>query len=196
MVRHTALRAILLGTLAFASCSDGPPAPSPVPANPGPPPGTGGNSNPASGLYGLTLTIGPSCTILPEAERTRQYSARLADDGPGRYVVTLGDASFMEAPGCIPLRCNQFRAVDEGDAMRLILDPDNEWHGGYMTEKMTSGTWLILQGLLSAVRHPSLIEASGAANVGYCRTAGSQYSFPCSDYVSCDADLKLVFAKN
>jgi hypothetical protein len=68
----------------------------------------------------------------------------------------------MQAPGCILLGCNQFRAVEEADTMRFILENDDEWHGGYRTERMTSGTWLTIRGQLRAARHPSLIEASGA----------------------------------
>jgi hypothetical protein len=82
MVRHTALRAVLLGTLTFTACGDSPQAPDPIPqptAAPSPPPDTGRNNNAASGLYGLTLTIGSECTALPEAERTRKYSARLSE---------------------------------------------------------------------------------------------------------------------
>lgn len=205
MSRRIALFGILLSTLAVASCADSPQAPSPPPQsqasaspsppNPGAPPDTGKNSNPASGLYGLTLTIGPSCTILPEAKRTRQYSARLADDGPGRYVVTLGDASFLTGPVCTieGLDCNQFRAVEEADTMRFVME-SGEWHGGTIVERTTAGTWLEIYGEAVGARHPSSIEASGSGGVWYCPTS-SGYPFPCFGSVACKSDLRLVFAK-
>lgn len=144
MTRRIAIYGILLGSFAITSCGGGPAAPSPVPErppsasgppNPVPPANPGGNVNPASGVYGLTLTIGSECAAVPDAEKIRKYTARLDDDGSGRYVVTLGEASFMQAPGCIPLGCNQFRAVEEADTIRFILDPENEWHGGYITDE-------------------------------------------------------------
>ena len=144
------MRAVLFVSLVAAACSSpqgttptSNPVPN-VPATPSTPtpPDKGANNNAASGLYALTLTIGPECTGVPESERTRKYSARLSDDGPERYMVTLGDAIFF--PSCFPLKCNQFRAVEEADTIRFSLS--DEWLGGHITEQATSGPWLEISG--------------------------------------------------
>jgi len=176
------LSSILFGTLAAASCGGAPTLTAPP-----------SNVNAASGLYGLTLTVGSECASLPEAERTRRYSARLSDDGPGRYVVTLIDGTFRQDNGCIPLGCNQFRAVEDGPTMRFSLENNAEWSGGYITEKTTAGTWLEIYGMAAGAFHPTVIEASGPGKVLYCSFPG-EYSCSARS-VSCQSDVKYVFTR-
>jgi hypothetical protein len=204
--RRMTLRGILLGTLAVASCGEGLPAPSPVPERPPsvspgppspvPPPNSGGNVNAASGLYGLTLTIGSQCTAVPEAEKIRRYTARLDDDGPGRYVVTLSDATFLTGLVCTlsGLGCHQFRVVEEAETIRFSLGNNDDWHGGYITEQTKSGTWLAITGDAIGARHASSIQASGRTDSWYCATP-SGYPYPCSAIAFCTSDLRRVFTK-
>lgn len=196
---------VLVGLL--AGCADMPAAPGPanalpnVPAQPTPP-GPPSNINPASGLYDLTLTIGSECTGLPETERVRKYSARLDDDGPERYVVTLGGATFMQNSACIPLGCNQFRGLESAGTMRFSLDNSDEWHGGYITEQTASGGWIVIYGEASGSRTSASIEAIGAANMWHCPLA-SGFPFPslCGGpaspvpSITCTADMRLAFTK-
>ena len=169
MNRTPAVRAVLFVALAAAACG-GPPGPTyPGPAVPGPPNAptpadTGANTNAASGLYSLTLTIGAECTAVPESDRTRKYSARLSDDGPGRYIVTLGDAAFTQFNACIPLGCNQFRASEDGNTMRFSLE-NQEWWGGYITEITSDRAWMSIHGEAAGARRATAIEASGPGHV-------------------------------
>jgi hypothetical protein len=124
---------------------------------------------------------------------SNQYSARLADDGPGRYVVTLSNATFLQDNNCIPRGCNQFRAVEDGATLRFSLENNDEWSGGYITEKTTAGTWLEIYGIAAGVFHPTVIEASGPGKVLYCSFPGA---WSCSARnVSCQSNLKYVFTR-
>jgi hypothetical protein len=183
MTRSLALGAVLLLTQAVASCGGS------HPTSPGRPP----DVNAASGLYGLTLTVGSDCASLPEEERTRQYTARLSDDGPAKYIVTLTDATFRQDSVCIPLGCNQFRATEDGETLRFSLASADDWSGGYITEKTAAGTWLEILGLAAGPLHPTVIEASGPGKVFYCSFPGA---YSCGGRTeSCQSTLKYVFTR-
>jgi hypothetical protein len=102
MIRQMAVFGFVLGAAAVSACDGSPqvppavlPSPSPLisPVLPVPP-----ASSPE--LYTLTLGLDASCTVVPEQERTRKYTATLQDLGEGRRVVTLSDARFLGGPIC------------------------------------------------------------------------------------------------
>jgi len=47
-----------------------------------------------AGTYTLTLTISPSCTVVPEDQRTRVYTATIAQDA-ARLTIQLSGANFV-----------------------------------------------------------------------------------------------------
>ncbi len=95
------------------------------------------------GRYTLTLTHG--CTEVPAAARTRTYTASIEPAASG-FVITLSDAEFLEGRICTAtasrLGCHQFLASREADRVRFDLINADEWHGGYITERIPPGTWL------------------------------------------------------
>jgi hypothetical protein len=197
MNRSITARTVLFVSLAVAACG-GPQGPTPypgpmVPGTPNSPtPGdTGASNNAASGLYSLTLTIGAECTAVPESDRTRKYSARLSDDGPGRYIVTLGDAAFLNTNACIPLGCNQFRAAEDGDTIRFSLENNENW-GGYITEITEGSKWLSIYGEAEGSRRGAVIEASGTGHGWYCPTPGGP---PCPASRTCESRMSYVFER-
>ena len=50
-----------------------------------------------AGTYGVRLTISPSCSIVPNDQKTRTYTATIAQD-MARLSVKLGDANFVAGP--------------------------------------------------------------------------------------------------
>ena len=51
-----------------------------------------------AGTYGVTLTISPSCSIVPNDQKTRTYTATIGQD-MARVNVQLGDAKFVVVSG-------------------------------------------------------------------------------------------------
>ena len=47
-----------------------------------------------AGIYSVTLTISPSCSIVPDDQKTRTYTATIGQD-MARLDVQLGDANFV-----------------------------------------------------------------------------------------------------
>jgi len=208
MFRQVAFYGMMLGTLAFPACDEPPQAPTPFvpPAASAPPSGLLNPSHPLAGRYTLTLDIGSQCAALPEAEKTRTYSAAIDYASDGRYVVTLGNATFLTGPICTSgsrhfsgIGCNQFFASEAIDTINLFLENNNdEAHGGHIVEQLSSGTWMEVIGSASGriSSYPlSSVEASGTGTVWYCRTP-SGYPFPCSSVASCGStDLRLTLTR-
>jgi hypothetical protein len=208
-----AIYGIVLGTVAFAACHSHPQAPTPLgpsratpspSAQPAPGlPGTNPGNLPLVGLYTLTLHIGSGCALVPEAERTRKYTATIDYAGRGRYVVTLSDGTFLTGPICTAgsrhfsgIGCGQFFASEDIDTVQFFLENNNdEAHGGHIVEQLASGTWLEIIGYAGGkLDDPSSMEASGTSSVSYCRTPSS-YPFPCS-FVSCGStDMRLTLTR-
>ena len=173
MIRKIAVNGIVFGTLVLAAC-DGRsmPAPTPVgPPTPGPP-GTNQNSDSITGLYTLTISIGSECAVVPEAARTRRYTAAIDQAGGGRYVVTLSDATFLTGPICTSgsrhfsgIGCHQFFASEDIDTVSFFLENNNdEAHGGHIVERLSFGNgWkslAVLRG--NSVDRRSKLQAQGA----------------------------------
>lgn len=49
---------------------------------------------PVVGTYRMTLTISPSCSIVPDDQKTRMYTATIGQDG-ARLTIQLSDANFV-----------------------------------------------------------------------------------------------------
>ena len=47
-----------------------------------------------AGVYGVTLTVSPSCSLVPNDQRTRTYTATVGQD-IARLNIQLGDANFV-----------------------------------------------------------------------------------------------------
>ena len=210
MTRHRPV-CLLMGTLAFAACDSPPSGPTPAgpaiasqppapPRNPAPSPVPGGSR--LVGSYLLTLDMGSGCSVVPASERTRRYTADITYVGAGRYVVTLNDATFLMGSICTAgsshfagIGCHQFFASEEADTVNFSLANNNdEAAGGHITERLSSG-WVEIIGEARAKFDPTVIEASGAGSVWYCRTP-SAYQSPCANFTSCESDdMRLTFRR-
>jgi len=209
MIRLIAFYGIALGAVVFAACDSHPAAPTPLPPQAIPPPSAPPNpappgpSNSIAGVYTLTLNIGSGCAVVPEAERTRKYTATIDYTRGGRYVVTLSDATFLTGPICTAgsrhlsgIGCHQFFAYEDIDTVRFSLENNNdEAHGGHIVEQLSSGTWLEIMGESAGKLDLSSIDASGTGSAWYCRTPSS-YPFPCSSFVGCrSTDMRLTLTR-
>ena len=212
VIRWIAFYGIMLA-VAFAACDSRPQSPTPVtppPASPPPsaqpspmPPGTNPSSYLLAGSYTLTLDIGSGCPAIPDAERSRQYTATIEYASGGRYVVTLSDATFLTGSICTAgsghfsgIGCHQFFASEDIDTAHFFLENNNDdAHGGHVVERLSSGTWLEVIGAAVGKFDSSSIEASGSGSVWYCRTPSS-YPFPCSNFVGCSStDMRLTLRR-
>lgn len=204
----------VLGTLAFAACNGLPQAPTsmsqPQQTQPAPerPRTFQTTSDALVGSYTLTLSLGSTCNLVPEAERIRKYAASIDNAGSGRYVVTLSDAHFLAGPICTAgagrfagIGCHQFAASQDIDTASFFLENNNdEAHGGHVVEQLSSGEWLEIIGGAGGPSQTSgssitSIDATGTSTVWYCPTR-SGYPFPCSASVYCPStDLRLTFIR-
>ena len=193
------LGALVLVT-ALTACGGGrPPAaptepasPSPGPTTPAPPPGA--STDLLVGEYSLTLAHG--CDKVDPAAQVRSYTAKIEPAASG-FMVTLSDARFFADSVCTSesrLGCNQFLASREQDRVRFDLI-NGEWHGGYITEQLQSGTWLVVYGSATGRLDGGAIAAAGSGSVWYCTTSQG-YPFPCFSYAECqDTALRLTFLR-
>jgi hypothetical protein len=202
MGRRTAVLQALAGTMLFVGCQNQPQAPTPVsptqiqsqPPQPNPPPIS------IAGSYDMTLKLGSTCSVVPEAERTRTYTATLGQSSAGRNLVTLATGTFLDGRICTfgtDAGCNQFFVSEESSTVRFSLENHNDdGHGGHIVERTSAGTWLEIIGDASGNLDSSApsIEASGRGHVWYCSTALS-YPFPCAAFAGCEADLQLTFTR-
>ena len=214
MTRQIAFYGIGLGIVALVACGNDPQAPTPLgpppaappttlgPALPTPPP-TSPSSSALVGSYTLTLDIRSGCDVVPEADRTRRYTASIDKNAEGRYVVTLSDAFFLGGPICDAgagvysgIGCHQFFASEDNGTVRFFLVNNNDdAHGGHIVEQTPSGTWLEIIGEVGGRVDRSSIEASGPGSVWYCSTS-SPYPFPCSSFAGCrPTDMRLTLTR-
>ena len=212
MTRQIAFYGIVLALLALVACDGHPPAPTPlgpsqVTSPPGAPPTAGPSgtnpNNPLIGVYLLTLDIGSGCAVVPEAERTRKYTATIDYAGGGRYVVTLSGGTFLTGPICTAgsrhfsgIGCHQFFVSEDIDTVQFWLENNNdEAHGGHIVEQLASGAWLEIIGYAGGKLDLSSMEASGTSSVWSCPTPSS-YPFPCSSFFSCaSTDMRLTLTR-
>jgi hypothetical protein len=213
MTRPIAGYGIVLGIVALGACAGDPQAPTPIapppttpaaPVAPPTPPPSSPSGNSLAGSYTLTVDIGSGCAVIPEAERIRRYSAVIDGKGEGRYVVTLGDATFLAGSICAggsgrlsENGCQQFFASQDGDTVEFLLANENDdTHAGHIVELSSSGAWLEIIGNAGGRFGASSIEASGTSSVWYCRSNPSAYPFPCSSFVGCGStDMRLTLTR-
>jgi hypothetical protein len=155
-----------------------------------------GPTNPLTGQYSLTLVH--DCKQVPEEARTRRYTATIEPASSG-MVVTLSDAHFLFGGVCtlVPSRlgCHQFLASLEQDNVRFDLLNDDEWHGGYITERVPPGTWLQVYGSAVGRLENGNIAAAGTGGVWYC-PGNPEYPFPCMTSTACEnANLRMTFVR-
>lgn len=108
-----------------------------------------------AGPYTLTITAAAECAdTLPEAARSRTYSASLAQNGP---VVTasLTGASFVLLRST---RGNRFQGTVEGDRVTFSLTPYDWYYKGYgqpyadLVEELVPGSvYLVIDGTATVV---------------------------------------------
>jgi hypothetical protein len=153
-----------------------------------------------TGEYTLALDLGSGCNIIPEAERTRSYTARITSPREANYVVTLTSGNFLSGLICTAyaagLGCDQFLASREGDVVRFDLANNNDdAHGGHIVERLSSGTWVEIIGNPAGQLKGSTIDAGGTISVWYCPTSMG-YPFPCSGATGCKSnDTKFIFTR-
>ena len=153
-----------------------------------------GPTDPLTGQYSLTLVH--DCDAVPEEARTRRYTATIDSD----LIVTLSDAQLYFGSVCfttdaLRLGCHQFLASREQDNVRFDLHNDDEWHGGYITEHVSPGTWLQVFGSAVGQLESGNVMASGTGGVWYCPGPAEQ-PFPCVNSRSCqDVNLRLTFVR-
>jgi hypothetical protein len=213
MTRQIAFFGTVLCLVALVGCDGHPPVPtalgpSQATAPPGAPtpPGASGPSpysDPLAGEYSLTLSIGSGCAAVPEAEKTRTYSATIDYADRGLYVVTLSGGTFLTGSVCTAgsgrfagIGCHQFFASEDIDTVQFFLENNNdEAHGGHIVEQLASGAWLEITGYAGGKLDLSSMEAAGTGTVWSCRTPSS-YPFPCPGFVSCGAtDMRLALTR-
>ena len=208
MRRFTAV--LVLFSVTFAGC-DGQQAPPTTPSprqpvspetNPPPPPsGANPTNDPLVGRYSLTLDLGSECGRILDAARVRTYSATIDADRDARYVVTLGNASFLSGLICTftvtGLGCNQFPATRNGDIIEFdLVNNNDDGHGGHIVEQLPSRTWIEVIGKATGELSADGIEATGSGSVWYCPSP-SGYPFPCTSFTGCKSDeMRLTFRRN
>ena len=159
--------------------------------------------DPLDGAYTLTLQIGPSCSAIPDADKTRVYDATIgpvANRTDLGHVVTLTGARFLTGPICTSasgmfagIGCHQFLASEDINWVGFFLQNNNDQaHGGHIVEQTSSGGWLEISGRAEgAFNSASSIDASGMVDVWVCLTS-SDYPYPCPEYRFCPStDLHL-----
>jgi hypothetical protein len=190
---------VVIGAVAVGACNGAPQAPSSI----GLPHVVSETVGPVAtsfvGTYTAELSL-PACLGLPRAERVRRYSARIEpDEDAGVYVVTLSDATFLDALPSrfhpVPMTPNQFLAFHDADSVSFTLWADSESSfGGRILERLASGQWIDIQGDLTGQLGSDAITASGAGQVKYCTAATPSLYCKSGNWVTCDTTLTLTLA--
>ena len=127
-----------------------------------------------AGEYTLTLTIDRACK-LPDAERTRTYSASIVSGGrASTFVGTLSDARIVSVPLWSPYF--QIGVADDFANMDLRF-----------VEQLSDGTYLAIEGRALASIEPTGIVAPLNAHFVGCR---SQPAWAPGEYWWCGADVQ------
>jgi hypothetical protein len=184
------LGAALLFAFADAACGDGQPR---TPATPTP-------VDLVLGRYALTVTVGSTCTALPDIVRSRTYTSTIESRGPDNYIVTLSDARFLAdqqiGPGAFQIHCgdsyglgcNQFTASRDGDQLQFRLVPNYKrlndefaGDGGSIIELIPPADHQLgIEGTGLGRLEGTTIQASIDGRVWYCPAAFSNFSEECT----------------
>ena len=128
-----------------------------------------------AGEYTLTLTADNACTTLPEAARTRTYTASIISGSRATtFVGTLSDARIVE----VPLWGSYFEIRVADDFANLELR---------FVEQLNDGTYLAIGGGTASTVGPSGITAPLNAQFVRCR---NQPSWAPGEYWWCGADVQ------
>jgi hypothetical protein len=128
-----------------------------------------------AGVYTLTLTTDKACTRLPEAARTRTYTASLVSRWRATtFVGTLSDARIVSVPFWAPYF--EIGVADDFADMSLRL-----------VEQLSDGTYLAVEGVTSASVGPSGITAPFNAHFVRCRNLPA---WAPGEYWWCGADVQ------
>jgi hypothetical protein len=178
-----------------------PPASSPPAAGPpAPAPPSGSIVDEVTGDYTLRLELGSGCAVIPETDRTRNYTATITSPRERNYVVSLTSGNFLGGLICTAypagLGCDQFTASRDEDLIRFDLANNNDdAHGGHIVERLSSGTWVEIIGSAAGRLQGTTIEAVGTTSVWYCPTS-LPYPFPCFSFTGCkSSDTKFTFTR-
>lgn len=120
-----------------------------------------------AGDYTATFRADPSCTQLPEATRTRTYTATVTPRAatPTTYDVVLSGARFWPAP-----RTDRFFGGVAGSSVRFIMD---EGDGLAVVEELAPSQSLALYGEADGEIDGSAIAGSFSGSFDYCSDSGS-----------------------
>ena len=197
------LGTILLFAFAGVACGDSQPR---TPATPTP-------VDPAIGRHALTVTVGSTCTALPDIVRARTYTATIESGGPDNYIVTLSDAKFLadqqiepsalqiHCGGSQRLGCNQFTASREGNELQFRLLPNYKrlndelaGNGGSIIELIPPADHQFgIEGMGLGRLDGTAIPASIDGRVWYCPATFSNFSEECT--VCENANAAMLFTR-
>jgi hypothetical protein len=172
---------------ACSGSSPTPPTPTPTPT-PSPSPQAS-----VIGTHTVSWMVGDQCPVIPAEARQGSYDATIEND-----IVTLRTGVFLDGPICTTetqLGCNQFRITQDADAPVIDLARNTEWHGGSITERLPSGTWLELVGKGVGRIEGTTIQSTLEGNIWYCPESRT-YPFPCNTFKACRlSNLQMTIAK-
>jgi hypothetical protein len=166
------------------------------------------------GPYALTVTVGATCTALPDNVRARTYTATIESLGADTYIVTLSGAKFLADEQIGPatfrihcgaadgLDCNQFAVAREGDHLRFRLISNYErlayefaGHGGSIVELIPPDDHQLgIEGTGAGRLDGTTIQASIDGRVWYCPGTFSNFSEECT---ACEnaANVAMTFTR-
>jgi len=131
---------------------------------------------PVAGIYRMTLTISPSCAIVPHDQKTRIYTAAIGQEA-ARLRIQLGDANFVVDDG---EEQKSFNGMVAGSTVTF------DWGDGYaaryygttsVQEILPSGQILGIWGTMVAPAAPQTI--SGTMVGGFTLRAGNSTGGGC-----------------
>ncbi len=149
MSRVLATVALLLPLALACSNPQRPTTPTPLPGDPSNPPSDpyvplppNGGPTSISGVYQLTITASPSCS-LPSEVRQRTYTVKIEEATRGYVTVTATAGSFaLSEPPADPAG---FEGTRDGDKMRFLIY--NGYGGPYFIERIDETRNLFFEGV-------------------------------------------------
>jgi hypothetical protein len=149
---------------------------------PPPIPGTGGPTS-IEGVYQLTVTASPSCSLPAEAKQ-RTYTAAIAETTPGHVTVSLSGAEFVLGEG------NQagFEGIRDGNTIRFVVD-NGPGPGYWLIEQINGTKYLNIEGVALATIGDGSITGIFHAEMRYF-VHGGQWLGRCSA-----SDHRMTFVR-
>jgi Bacterial Ig-like domain (group 2) len=136
-----------------------------------------------AGTYRMTLTIAPSCSVVPDDQKIRIYTAAITQDN-ALVRVQLSDANFAGGK-------NMFNGKASGSTVTFDLGGTSfyyYYYSGYLQENLPSGQLLTIFGALTAT--PAAQTLSGNLVGGFTYREGNRTR-------SCTSNTNsVVFTRN